>query len=89
MSGIRDITRESDYRDEKTFGAKVNFGSELIKDDIFKSNAGRSEFSMTIMLALFFIYIWVRSGSKFLSFIATTVIMYSFAVSLCVTRGVL
>ena len=44
---------------------------------------------MIILLIVFFIYIWVRSGSKFLSFIATTVVMFSFEVTLFVTRRIL
>lgn len=44
---------------------------------------------MFLVLIAFFFYIKVRSGSKFLAFIASTVIMYSFSVTLCVTRGIL
>ena len=36
VNAIRDITRLSDYSKEENFGAKVNFGSELISDDLFK-----------------------------------------------------
>ena len=36
VNAIRDITRLSDYSKEENFGAKINFGSDIISDDLFK-----------------------------------------------------
>lgn len=42
VANIKEITDQSDYSDEKIFGAKVNFGSEFISQANFKKNVASS-----------------------------------------------
>ena len=89
VSKIRGIIKQGDYKDEKVFGAKVNFGSKIISEDVFRENTGASAQMSLVLLIILFVYLAFRTGSKFLSLVATSVILFSFRIILIVTRNVL
>lgn len=84
---LRDMVEEG-YMDPKEFGCKINFASILLSLDIFIGMILNDVLFALFSVGFVFFYFIIHMKSKFMSFIGTTIILFSFPITVCITEGI-
>ena len=84
---IKDMIEEQ-FGDEKEFGCKFQFASILLSLDIFLAMILNDVLFALFSVGFVFCYFIIHMKSKFLSFIGTTIILFSFPLTVCITEGI-
>jgi len=84
---LRDMVEEG-FSDPKDFGCKINFASILLSLDIFLGMILNDVLFALFSVGFVFFYFIIHMKSKFMSFIGTTIILFSFPITVCITEGI-
>lgn len=79
---------EDEFSDPDEFGCKVNFATILLSLDIFLQMILNDVLFALVAVAFVFFYFIIHMRSKFLSSIGTSIILFSFPVTVCITEGI-
>lgn len=79
---------ENEFMDSEEFGCKVNFATILLSLDIFLQMILNDVLFAIVAVAFVFFYFIIHMRSKFLSTIGTSIILFSFPVTVCITEGI-
>jgi hypothetical protein len=79
---------EEEFSGVKDFGCKLNFASILLSLDIFYAMILNDVLFALFSVGFVFFYFILHMKSKFLSFIGTTIILFSFPITVCITEGI-
>ena len=79
---------ETGFKDSEKFGFKVNFASISLSLELFIALILQDLLFAFISIAFVFCYFIYHLKSKFLATVGTTIILFSFPLTLIVTEGI-
>ena len=85
---IKKIVDDSLAASYGQFGAKVRFASILLSLDVFFTYLIADLFFALVSVTFVFFYFIIHLKSKFLSTIGTSIILFSFPITVCITEGI-
>ena len=74
--------------DPEVFGAKVRFNSLILSFDLFFGLIVADLMFAIVSVFFVFFYFIIHMKSKFLSAIGTSIILFSFPITVCITEGI-
>lgn len=85
---IKDIVQNAAGDDPAVFGAQVRFASLILSYDIFMELIAADLMFAVVSVLIVFFYFIIHMKSKFLSCVGTSLILFSFPITVCLTEGV-
>lgn len=85
---IQDIVNDAAGNDPEAFGAIVRFNSLILSFDLFFGLIIADLMFAVVSVVFVFFYFIIHMKSKFLSAIGTSIILFSFPLTVCFTEGI-